>query len=65
VLSSHIKQVLNKLIHREAKKNLHLLTQNKKDAHIHMRLRKTQKEGMRGIPKIEAKATTREKRPKR
>jgi hypothetical protein len=49
VLSSHIKQVSNKPIPRKAKKNLHLSTQNKKDAHIHMTLRKTQKEGMKRI----------------
>jgi hypothetical protein len=31
------------------KKNMHLLTQNKRDAHIQMRLRKIQKEDMKGI----------------
>ncbi len=53
MLGSHIKQVSNKPVHRRTnrmtKKNIHLLTQNKRDAHIQMRLRKIQKEGMKGI----------------
>jgi hypothetical protein len=49
VLSSHIKQVSNKPIYRKAKKNLHLLKQNKRDAQVHIMLRNTQKEGMKGI----------------
>jgi hypothetical protein len=67
VLSSHIKQVSNKPIHKKAKKNLHLLTQNKRDARIHMKLRKTQKKGTKGIQSQNPsqKTTMREKRPKR